>query len=36
VPVGNRGDIQLTYGQLTNLIDEAVRQLAGTRAHSRG
>ncbi len=36
VPVGNRGEIQLTYGQLTTLIDEAVRQLAGTRAHSRG
>lgn len=35
-PVGNRGEIQLTYGQLTTLIDEAVRQLAGTRAHSRG
>ncbi|MBM3751607.1 MAG: class II aldolase/adducin family protein [Acidimicrobiia bacterium] len=36
VPVGNRGEIQLTYSQLTTLIDEAVRQLAGTPAHSRG
>jgi L-fuculose-phosphate aldolase len=36
VAVGNGGEIQLTYGQLTSLVDEAVRQLASTRAHSRG
>lgn len=36
VKIGTGGEIQLTYGQLTSLIDEAVRQLASTRAHSRG
>jgi L-fuculose-phosphate aldolase len=36
VSVGNGGEIQLTYGQLASLVDEAVRQLASTRAHSRG
>jgi L-fuculose-phosphate aldolase len=36
VSVGNGGEIQLTYGQLSSLVDEAVRQLASTRAHSRG
>jgi len=36
VSVGNSGEIQLTYGQLASLVDEAVRQLASTRAHSRG
>lgn len=36
VSVGNSGEIQLTYGELTSLVDEAVRQLASTRAHSRG
>lgn len=36
VPIGNDGGIQLTYGQLTSLIDEAVRQLAVHRAEGRG
>ena len=36
VSVGNGGEIKLTYGQLSSLVDEAVRQLASTRAHSRG
>lgn len=31
LPIGNRGEIQLTYGQLSTLIDEAVRQLAAPR-----
>jgi len=31
LPVGNDGSIRLTYGQLTELIDEAVRQLAAVR-----
>ncbi len=35
VPVGNRGEIQLTYGQLSTLIDEAVRQLAAPRMTRR-
>jgi L-fuculose-phosphate aldolase len=34
VPVGNHGEIQLTYGQLTTLIDEAVRQLS--QRHTAG
>ena len=29
--VGNDGEIRLTYGQLTSLIDEAVKQLAARR-----
>jgi hypothetical protein len=27
ITVGNTGEIQLTYGQLTTLIEDAVRQL---------
>lgn len=27
IPIGNTGEIQLTYGQLTTLIEDAVRQL---------
>ncbi len=34
--VGNSGEIQLTYGQLTTLIDDAVRQLASGRAQGPG
>lgn len=34
VPIGNHGEIQLTYGQLTTLIDEAVRQLS--QRHTSG
>jgi hypothetical protein len=32
--VGTDGAIRLTYGQLTALIDEAVKQLAGARRDS--
>jgi L-fuculose-phosphate aldolase len=35
VPVGGSGEIQLTYGQLTTLIDETVRQLAGRHTTGR-
>jgi L-fuculose-phosphate aldolase len=35
VAIGNHGEIQLTYGQLTTLIDEAVRHLATVRTGGR-
>lgn len=35
VPVGGCGEIQLTYGQLTTLLDETVRQLAARHTAGR-
>jgi L-fuculose-phosphate aldolase len=35
IAVGTDGEIRLTYAQLTELIDEAVRQLAGAAAGQR-